>query len=120
MSSTETPRVTTSGVNRSSQRAPFEAAQDAWKVHRGHVPGSGDTVKTSAEHDRATAAMAYGMNDAAALLGVSRWTLYELLRRGEIRSFKVAGRRLVSAQAIVDFISDAESEGYATSEIDGI
>ena len=77
-------------------------------------------VKSSAEHDRATTAMAYGVNDAAALLGVSRWTLYELLRRGEIRSFKVAGRRLVSVQAIVDYIADAECEGYATSEIDGL
>jgi excisionase family DNA binding protein len=64
--------------------------------------------------------MAYGVNDAAVLLGVSRWTLYELLRRGEIRSFKVAGRRLVSVQAIADFIADAESGGYETSEIDGV
>jgi excisionase family DNA binding protein len=76
-------------------------------------------VKSAAEHDRPTSAIAYGVTDAAALLGVSRWTLYELLRRGEIRSFKVAGRRLVSAQAIVDYIADAESEGYATTEIDG-
>jgi excisionase family DNA binding protein len=77
-------------------------------------------VKTSADHDGPTTAMAYGVNDAAALLGVSRWTLYELLRRGEIRSFKVAGRRLVSVQAIVEFIADAESEGYETAEIDGV
>lgn len=77
-------------------------------------------MNSSAAHDRPTTAIAYGVNDAAALLGVSRWTLYELLRRGEIRSFKVAGRRLVSVQAIVDFIADAESEGYAISEIDSV
>ena len=62
--------------------------------------------------------MAYGVNDAATLLGVSRWTLYELLRRGEIRSFKVAGRRLVSADAIADCIAEAEAGGYATPESD--
>jgi excisionase family DNA binding protein len=117
LSSTDTTRVTTSGVNRTVTARDVEAAQH---FNVGAYRNPGDAVKTSAEHDRATTAMAYGVNDAAALLGVSRWTLYELLRRGEIRSFKVAGRRLVSAQAIVDFIADAESEGYATFEIDGL
>jgi excisionase family DNA binding protein len=77
-------------------------------------------VNSSAEHDGPATAIAYGVNDAAALLRVSRWTLYELPRRGEIRSFEVAGRRLVSVEAIVDFIADAESEGYAISDIDCI
>jgi excisionase family DNA binding protein len=90
------------------------------RFNPGAAQNPSDVVKSSAGHGRSTTAMAYGVDDAATLLGVSRWTLYDLLRRGEIRSFKVAGRRLVSAQAIVDFIAGAESLGYATSEIDGV
>jgi excisionase family DNA binding protein len=113
--------VTTSGVNRNAAARCVEAAQQRiGRFSVGAYRTPSDVVKSSAGHDRPTAAMAYGVNDAATLLGVSRWTLYELIRRGEIRSFKVAGRRLVSVQAIVDYIADAESEGYATSEIDSL
>lgn len=43
--------------------------------------------------------------DAAKALGVSRGTLYELVKRDEIESLQIGRRRLVPRQALLDFIN---------------
>lgn len=46
-------------------------------------------------------------------LSIGRASLYKLLRSGALRSVKVSGRRLVSEQAIVDFIAGLDADGGA-------
>lgn len=41
--------------------------------------------------------LAYQMNEAVRVSGLSRTTLYELMKRGELKTVLVAGRRLVPA-----------------------
>jgi excisionase family DNA binding protein len=44
----------------------------------------------------------YSIADACRLLGIRRTALYGLIARGEVRSLKVGGRRLVSGHAIAE------------------
>jgi len=50
----------------------------------------------------------YARLQAAARLGVSVRTLDELLATNQLRSVKIGKRRLVSEEAILDFIRKAE------------
>jgi hypothetical protein len=43
-------------------------------------------------------------------LSVSRSSVFKLIGTGQLRSVKVAGRRLVPEQAIIDFIAKLDSE----------
>ena len=49
--------------------------------------------------------------DAAKQLGVSRGLLYELVNSGEITSVRIGRRRLVSRQALTDFITTNSRAG---------
>jgi excisionase family DNA binding protein len=48
---------------------------------------------------------AVSVDDAAAMLGVGRSTMYELLETGGVRSVKVGRRRLVPIAALDDFLT---------------
>ncbi|WP_278262733.1 helix-turn-helix domain-containing protein [Nocardia sp. AG03] len=50
----------------------------------------------------------YAVPVAAELLGISRATLYVLIRDGAVRSVKVGGRRLISSDAIAEFVERAD------------
>ena len=54
------------------------------------------------------ARLAYRPEEAAQLLGIGRSYAFELFATGELRSFKVGRRRLVSAEALVEFIRERE------------
>ena len=54
--------------------------------------------------------LSMSVNDASALLGVSRATLYTQIRSGQILSFRVGGRRLISHKAIQEYIKECEKE----------
>lgn len=58
------------------------------------------------EADRAldSERIAYGVEESAHLLGVSRGTLFSLIRSGEVRSFTIGSRRLVSRQELERFV----------------
>jgi excisionase family DNA binding protein len=51
-------------------------------------------------------ALAYRINDAAAVTGLSRSKLYELIAEGRLRSIKVAGRRLIPRDALEALLSE--------------
>lgn len=57
----------------------------------------------------------YPVPEAAAQIGVSRAEVFKLIGSGRLRSFRVGRRRLVSAEAIRDFIRGAESATAANS-----
>lgn len=50
------------------------------------------------------------IKDAAQRLRVSRWTIYELIRKRQLQSFKIGSRRLVQASAIRQFVKSRLEE----------
>jgi excisionase family DNA binding protein len=51
--------------------------------------------------------IAYRVNDAATVSGLSRATLYRLIKEGKLRSRIVAGRRLITPAALRELFSEA-------------
>jgi excisionase family DNA binding protein len=49
--------------------------------------------------------VAYKPHEAARLLGVGRDKVFDLIRDGELASFKTGKYRLIPSQAIADFIA---------------
>lgn len=54
--------------------------------------------------------LAYSVPDAARMLGISPRAIYNRLANGELRSFRVGPRRLISLDALKDYIRTRESE----------
>lgn len=52
---------------------------------------------------------AYDVPEVLRRLGVTRPTIYRFLRSGELRSFRLGSRRLVSAEALAEFIRAREA-----------
>lgn len=42
--------------------------------------------------------------EAAAALGIGRWKLYDLMRKGVLRSIKIDGCRRIPTSALADFV----------------
>lgn len=61
---------------------------------------SGDVVR---RHDRS---LLCTVPEAAALLGVGRTSIYELMKSGDLRSVKIGARRLVLRASIESFVAD--------------
>lgn len=62
--------------------------------------------------------LCYSIPEAGALLGVSRTTVYELIKSGELTAIRVGGRRAVTPEALrtfVDRASKAERRGRAVA-----
>jgi len=49
--------------------------------------------------------LGFRVEEAAEAIGVSRDLIYDLIRTGELRSLKVGRRRIISRQAIEDFMN---------------
>lgn len=52
--------------------------------------------------------LAYSTDDAAAVLGIGRTTLFALIASGEIKTFLIKRRRLVSRAALEAYIAKQE------------
>jgi excisionase family DNA binding protein len=50
------------------------------------------------------------VEEAAELLGVSRWKIFDLIRRNELRSVKIGGLRRIPRSAIDEFIQQLLKE----------
>ena len=51
---------------------------------------------------------AFAVPEVIARLGGTRPTVYRFLQSGELRSFRLGSRRLVSAEALAEFIRERE------------
>lgn len=49
--------------------------------------------------------IAYSITDAAAAVGISRSTLYTLMGTGDLPTFKIGKRRLISAEALARLVA---------------
>ncbi len=65
-------------------------------------PANGHSVEDfpPAEPSRLT----YRIDEAAGILGVSRATIYRLVRLGEIRLLRILGRSLIEARELTAFL----------------
>lgn len=54
--------------------------------------------------------LAYGIEEAARAIGVSRGHLYELIARGEVRSVKLGDRRLIPTDELRRVLSTSTTE----------
>lgn len=61
-------------------------------------------------HNERSAELSVSLKRAAELLDVDQVTVARRVRSGEIRSFKMGGRRLVSLEALREFIAQREQE----------
>jgi hypothetical protein len=52
-------------------------------------------------------ALAYGINDAVRISGLSRSSIYVLIAEQKLKSIKVRGRRLIPAAALRDLLQGA-------------
>ena len=53
------------------------------------------------------------VEETAALLRISRWSLYNLIRSGRLRTITVGRRRLIPAQALADCLAQLQEEAAA-------
>ena len=47
---------------------------------------------------------AYSVAEAATTLGISKTTLYELIKVGQITTYSIGSKTLITAQALDDFV----------------
>ena len=57
----------------------------------------------------------YRVNDVMRLLNLSRTVIYELLRTGRLRSVQQGRARLITAEAIREYIAVLKDEAEATT-----
>lgn len=56
--------------------------------------------------------LVHRVNDACARIGISRTKLYQLLKTGELRTFKIAGRVVIAESELRRFV-DAQMQQAA-------
>ena len=72
----------------------------------GRVPSGGDTT-AAAGQDPHPGRLAYSVDEAALLTGLSRDLLYDEMRRGNLAYVKVGRRRLITRQHLQQFLGIA-------------
>jgi excisionase family DNA binding protein len=68
---------------------------------------SGDTTTGGAGQDPPSGRLAYSVDEAARLTGLSRDLLYDEMRRGNLTYVKVGRRRLITRQHLNQFLGIA-------------
>jgi excisionase family DNA binding protein len=59
----------------------------------------------TAFNGRAPEKLAYRISEASVAMGIGKTSIYELINRGELKTIKVAGRRLILKADIEAFLS---------------
>ena len=57
--------------------------------------------------------LSYSDDEAVAVIGLNRNAIYSLMAKGELATFKIGKRRMVSARALREFIERKEREATA-------
>lgn len=60
----------------------------------------------------------YRPAQAAPVLGLGRTAVFELIKSGRLRSIKLGGARLITAEALRAFVRELEKEPSSDSELD--
>jgi len=59
--------------------------------------------------------MAYGIEEAAEAVGITRTRAYQAIADGELRTYKDGRRRMVSARALAEYVAKKEAQGRAAA-----
>ncbi len=54
------------------------------------------------------------VSEAAQELRISNWLLYELIRKGQLKTLTIATRRLIAADDLANFINERKEQEYET------
>jgi excisionase family DNA binding protein len=68
-------------------------------------------------HNPPTKKLAYSVKDALAVTSVSRSLLYEEMAAGRLKSFHIGRRRLISAEALADWLQQHQAAQPQSSQI---
>lgn len=52
--------------------------------------------------------VAYSIDETAAMLGISRWSAYQLIRRGDLRPVRIGARQRVPAEQLERLVRPQE------------
>lgn len=74
------------------------------------------TAPTAIAEEKPKAPQLYSVPEARRRLRVGLTKFYELMNNGEIRTLKIGARRLVSEDAIIEFIARLEANPVLPSE----
>ena len=55
------------------------------------------------------------LNEAAQVLRISRWTMYQLINKNRLKTVRINERRLVTTQDLRQFIEDLRDEEEVTN-----
>lgn len=88
---------------------PFSLSTVAVTRPRGHMEGGEPPVIETGreEPDPSAERLAYSVNEAARLTGLSRDLLYDQMRRGNLPYVKIGRRRLITRQHLEQFLGVA-------------
>ena len=89
---------------RNHERNPGPATQPG---HTAESAPPGDTTTDRAGQDSPGGRLAYSVEEAARLTGLSRDLLYDEMRRGNLTYVKVGRRRLITRQHLNQFLGIA-------------
>ena len=64
---------------------------------------------TDRSHDAITGRLAYSVDEAAAITGLSRDLLYDQMRAGKLAYLKIGRRRIITRQHLEAFLTRAAS-----------
>lgn len=64
-----------------------------------------------------TAALAYPVNVACERIGIGRVKMYELIGKGEIKSFKIGGKRLVTESELQRIVADGMQQSNSDAAL---
>ena len=97
----------TARPRRHHDRKPEPA--DVPRHDSGRVPAGDDTTAAASQagQDPHGGRLAYSVDEAARLTGLSRDLLYDEIRRGNLASVKVGRRRLITHQHLQQFLGIA-------------
>lgn len=70
--------------------------------------GSNPRVATMDTNSAKTERLTYSVAEAAQAVGISRRTIYELLRSRQLASIKIGSRRLIRSEELVRFLAELE------------
>jgi len=60
--------------------------------------------------------IAVSPNEAARLIGIGRTALFAALKSGALRSAKIGKRRLITIQALREWLKDCETDHYPSRD----
>ena len=87
--------------------APTRVAHGCLAAHPLLTLDSGHLVSSTPHSELATARRTYSVDEAAAILGISRTTAYECVKTKELPALRFRGRIVISA-AVIDALLDGQ------------